>query len=150
MVVPTDHYLNVGRVGSQQVLLGFEGEQVVTDTGLWAVRALEKPLRILAELAARLPDPRSPKYTHHTAEAILTQEVYQILAGYPDCSDAHATRADPLFQLLADVAPDPKQPLASPSTLARFHYAFTRRQAELPPDERPATSWAAADTPTFH
>lgn len=139
MVVPTAPYLNVGRVGSQQILLGFDGEQVVTDTGLLAVRALEKPLGILAELAARLPDPRSRKYTHHSAEAILTQEVYQILAGYPDFDDAHATRADPLFQLLADVAPDPEQPLASPSTLARFQYAFTRRQAELPREERPVT-----------
>jgi hypothetical protein len=137
MVIPTATYLKVGRVGSQQILLGFDGEQVVTDTGLLAVRALEKPLRVIAELAARLPDPRSRKYTHHTAEAILTQEVYQILAGYPDFDDAHATRADPLFQLLADVAPDPEQPLASPSTLARFQYAFTRRQAELPLEERP-------------
>ena len=137
MVIPTATYLKVGRVGSQQILLGFDGEQVVTDTGLLAVRALEKPLRVIAELAARLPDPRSRKYTHHTAEAILTQEVYQILAGYPDFDDAHATRADPLFQLLADVDPDPEQPLASPSTLARFQYAFTRRQAELPLEERP-------------
>ena len=139
MVVATAPYLNLGRVGSQQVLLGFAGEPVVADTGLLAVRALEKPLRILAELAARLPDPRSRPFTHHSAEALLTQAVYQILAGYPDFSDAYATRADPLFQLLADVAPDPERPLASPSTLARFQYAFTRRQADRPRDERPVT-----------
>src|SRR5262249_40324675 len=42
----------------------------------------------------------------------------------------------PLFQILADVHPDAEQPLASGSTLARFQYAYTRRQAELPPEER--------------
>jgi hypothetical protein len=45
-------------------------------------------------------------------------------------------RHDPLFQILADVSPDADQPLASPSTLARFQYAFTRRQAERPREER--------------
>ena len=29
------------------------------------------------------------------------------------------------------------QPLASGSTLNRFHHAYTRRQADLPPQERP-------------
>jgi hypothetical protein len=38
---------------------------------------------------------------------------------------------------VADVAPTAEQPLASGSTLARFQQAFTRRQAELPLEERP-------------
>jgi|SRR5579883_1823794 hypothetical protein len=137
MVAVAAHQLNLGRLGSQQVVLTFDGERIVSDTGLLAVRALDKPLGILAGLAARLPDPRAPKYIQHSAEAILTQEVYQILAGYPDFDDANSLRDDPLFQILADVAPDPTHPLASGSTLARFQYAFTRRQAELPLEERP-------------
>ena len=36
------------------------------------------------------------------------------------------------------MSPDAQQPLASPSTLTRFQYAYTRRQAELPPEERAA------------
>src|SRR5437588_7690991 len=137
MVAANNHQLTLGRVGSQQVLLTFDGEQVVSDAGLLAVRALDKGLGVIAELAPRLPDPRSPKYVEHSTEAILTQEVYQILAGYPDFDDARSTRTDPLFQVLADVAPDPAKPLASGSTLARFQYAYTRRQAELPLEERP-------------
>jgi hypothetical protein len=133
----SNQHFTLWKIGSQQVQLAFDGGCLVADAGLLAVRALEKPLRILAELASRLPDPRSPKLIKHSAEAILTQEVYQILAGYPDFQDAQHLRADPLFQILADVAPEPEQPLASPSTLARFQYAFTRRQAELPPEERP-------------
>ncbi len=124
-------------IGSQQIQVSFDGGRIVSDAGLLAVRALEKPLGVIAELARRLPDPRSPKYLHHSAEALLTQEVYQILAGYPDCNDAQDLRHDPLFQILADLSPDAEQPLASGSTLARFQYAYTRRQAEQPPAERP-------------
>src|SRR5438045_9427801 len=110
--------------GRQQVCVSFTGERIVTDTGLLALRALEQPLGLFARLAALLPDPRSQRYVQHSAEALLTQEVYQILAGYPDFNDAQHCRDDPLFQLLADVAPDPANPLASRSPLARFHAAF--------------------------
>lgn len=135
--LPAEHFI-LWKVGSQQIQVHFDGGRIVSDAGLLAVRALEKPLRVLAGLAERLPDPRSPEYIKHSAEALLTQEVYQILAGYPDCNDAQRLRDDPLFQILADVAPEADHPLASGSTLARFQYAYTRRQAELPREERPA------------
>jgi hypothetical protein len=70
----------------------------------------------------RLPDPRAPTCITHSAEAILPQKVYQILAGYPDCNDAPELRGD----------------------LSRFQYAFTRRQAELPLEERPVVGQIAA------
>lgn len=131
-----DH-LTLWHVGPQQLLVDFRGGQVVADAGLLAVRALERPLGIIAGLAQRLPDPRAPLFIRHSTEALLTQEVYALLAGYPDHNDHDALRHDALFQILAEHSPDPGQPLASGSTLARFHYAFTRRQAEIPPEERP-------------
>jgi hypothetical protein len=130
-------HLTLWNLGPQQLPVTFDGGRLVADAGLLAVRALEKPLRVIADLAQRLPDPRSPKFIRHSAEALLTQEVYQILAGYPDHNDAQSLRDDPLFQILADVCPDDERPLASGSTLARFQYAYTRRQAERPPEQRP-------------
>ncbi len=132
----TDHF-TLWNLGPQQFLLDFNGGRIVSDAGLLAVRALERPLRVIADLAPRLPDPRSPEFIRHSVEAILTQEVYALLAGYPDYNDADDLRSDPLFQILADVSPDAEQPLASGSTLARFQYAFTRRQAELPAEGPP-------------
>jgi hypothetical protein len=137
MATDCPDHLTFWTLGSQQIFLDFQGGCLVTDTGLLAVRALERPLGVIAGLAARLPDPRSPKFITHSAEALLTQEVYQILAGHPDHNDAQPCRLDPFFQILADVSPDAERPLASGSTLARFQYAFTRRQAELPLEERP-------------
>jgi DDE family transposase len=137
MVSEREQHFTLWTIGSQQVQLAFDGGRIVSDAGLLAVRALAKPLRVIADLAERLPDPRAPKFIEHSAEAILTQEIYQILAGYPDFNDAQQLRGDPLFQVLADVSPDVDNPLASASTLARFQYAYTRRQADLPLEERP-------------
>ena len=129
--------LTLWDLGTQQVTVDFAGGDLVTDAGLLAIRALDKELGVLAELAERFPDPRAQKFVTHSREALLTQQVYQILAGYADCNDAQSLRHDPLFQTLADVSPAAERPLASGSTLARFHQAFTRREASLPPEERP-------------
>lgn len=129
MVAAASDHSTLSGVVSQPIPVVFDAGCLVADAGLLQVRALERSLGILDDLAQRLPDPRSPKFIHHSKRALLTQQVYQILAGCPDCNDAQFLRDDPLFQILADVAPDPEQPLASGSTLARFQYAYTRRQA---------------------
>jgi hypothetical protein len=128
--------LTLWDLGKQQVTVAFDGGQLVTDAGLLALRELDKRLGVLSELAQRLPDPRAQKYVKHTCEALLTQQVYQIVADYADCNDANRLRDDPLFQTVVDVSPDRDDALASGSTVARFHQAFTRRQADLPPEER--------------
>lgn len=137
MATDCSHQLTFWDMGPQQVTVDFAGGRVVTDAGLLPLRLLDKELGVLSTIAARLPDPRAQKFVTHTREAILTQDVYQILAGYPDGNDAQALRHDPLFQTLVGVSPHDEQALASGSTLNRFHHAFTRRQAELPLEERP-------------
>jgi len=129
--------LTFWKVGKQEVRVDFNGGPVVTDTGLLPIRLLDKELGVLSGIASRLPDPRAQKLVSHSCEAILTQDVYQILAGYPDGNDAQMLRDDPLLQTLIGVSPDNDRPLASGSTLNRFHHAYTRRQAELPLAERP-------------
>src|SRR2546421_838835 len=114
-------------LGRQPLEITFAQDPLVSDAGLVAVRALDRSLGILADLATRLPDPRAPQFVRHSTERLLTQQVYQLLAGYPDCNDADELRRDALFQILADVTPDGAEPLARGSTLARFHYAYTRR-----------------------
>lgn len=125
-------------VGSQPLVVDFTAGVLVEDAGLLAVRQLDVSLGVLSQLAARLPDPRSPRYIQHPLESLLVQRVYQFLAGYPDGNDADHTRNDALFQILVGTAPDPQLPLASTSTLNRFLYGYTRRDAQLPREERPS------------
>jgi hypothetical protein len=101
------------------------------------LRDFDKRLGFIAGLAQRWPDPRAQPFVEHTSEALLTQQIYQILGGYPDWNDAQPLRNDPLFLTVVGVSPDEGQSLASGSTLARFHQAYTRREAQLPPEERP-------------
>lgn len=124
-------------VGTQDVTVDFEGGQVVTDAGLLAVRKLDLELGVIAGAAALMPDPRSQERVVHSRERLLVQRVYQVLAGYFDGNDASFLRRDPLFQTLAGVSPGVERPLASGSTSNRFLHAYTRRDAELPLDERP-------------
>ena len=124
-------------VERREVTVAFDGGDVVTDTGLLAVRQLDRQLGVLAEAAARLPDPRSELLRYFSTEQLLTQSVYQLLGGYFDCDDAQTLRHDLLQQVLVDHAPGTEHAtLASGSTLARFRYAFTRRQRLVPVDER--------------
>lgn len=120
-------HFTLWNLGPQQLEVTFNEGPIVADAGLVAVRALDRSLGILADLADRLPDPRNPLFVRHSTERLLAQQVYQLLAGYPDCNDADELRDDALFQILADVTPDGEEPLASGSTLARFQYAYTRR-----------------------
>lgn len=128
--------LELWKLGRQEVVVDFSADQVVTDAGLLAIRKLDRELGVLAEAAARLPDPRSQRFITHDVESLLVQQVYQLLGGYFDGNDADMLRKDPLFQTLADCSPNPEAPLASGSTLNRFKYAYTRRQQNLPVDER--------------
>jgi hypothetical protein len=125
-------------VASQPLQVDFTAGVLVEDAGLLVVRSLDVSLGVLAELARRLPDPRSPRYIHHPLESLLVQLVYQFLAGYPSGNDADHTRCDGLFQILQGAAPDPQRPLACTSTLNRFLFGYTRRDAELPREERPS------------
>lgn len=124
-------------VDRREVTVAFDGGEVVTDTGLLAIRKLDLELGVLSEAAARLPDPRSELLRHYSTEQLLTQTVYQLLGGYFDCNDAQVLRHDPLQQVLVGHAPGTEAAtLASGSTLARFRYAYTRREQQLPVDER--------------
>ena len=128
--------LSLFSVGKQQVTVDFQGGQIVTDAGLLPLAQLVEGLGILDDLARRFPDPRCQEMVTHGAKEILGQQIYQFLAGYFDFNDANATRHDPLFQALVGVSPTEQQPLASGSTVARFHHAYTRREADKPREER--------------
>jgi len=116
----------------------FAAPDIVSDTGLLTLRERDRRRGYRADLRRRLPDPRAQDFVTHTTAQLLTQQVYPSLADYPDGHDADDRRPDPLFQTLADRHPAADQALACGSTRARFQYACTRRQLELPEEDRPA------------
>ena len=95
-----------------------------------------------------MPDPRSQLFVTHSAEDLLRQQVFQILAGYPDGYDARQLRDDPLFKTIVGVDPrEEERPLASGSTLNRFQHAYTRREAEKPRQGGPNVRYVVTNKP---
>ena len=127
MSASSQPHFTLWQAGRQQLDLAFDAPLLVDHAGLLSVRLLDRQLGVLDELAGRIPDPRALPFVRHSTGRILVQQVYQLLAGYPDGNDADQARQDALFQILADVTPDGEEPLASGSTLNRFQYAYTRK-----------------------
>lgn len=124
-------------IGRQQVTASPDGGRVVSDAGLLPLRNFEKQLGLIADgpAASRSafaqvhdPFPGSPAHAADLSDP----------GRLSDCNDAQSLRDDPLFQTLVEVTPDGTRRLASRSTLNRHQYAYTRRDAELPREERPA------------
>jgi hypothetical protein len=110
---------------NRRIVAHFDGGQISSDAGLLPLRQFDVRHHLTRGWAAARTDARLPQRQHHTSQALFTQRLYQIVAGYEDANDAALLRHDPIFQLLADAAPG--QPLSSQPTLSRWENAFTGR-----------------------
>ena len=110
---------------NRSIVAQFDGGQITSDAGLLPLRQFDQRHGLTRCWAAALSDARSPERSQHTLQALFTQRIYQIVAGYEDANDAALLRHDPIFQLLAEAAPG--QPLSSQPTLSRWENAFTWR-----------------------
>lgn len=110
---------------NRPILAQFDGGRITCDAGLLPLREFDQRHGLIGGWTAALSDARLPERQHHTAHALFTQRIYQIVAGYEDANDAGLLRHDPVFQLLAEAAPG--QPLSSQPTLSRWENAFTWR-----------------------
>ena len=110
---------------NRRIVAQFDGGQITSDAGLLPLRQFDERHHLTRGWAAALNDSRPPERIEHTPQALLTQRIYQIVAGYEDANDASLLRHDPIFQLLVESPPG--QPLSSQPTLSRWENAFTWR-----------------------
>ena len=110
---------------NRRIVAQFDGGQISSDAGLLPLRQFDQRHGLTGSWAAALSDARLPERQHHTLQALFTQRIYQIVAGYEDTNDAALLRQDPIFQLLVEA--EPGQPLSSQPTLSRWENAFTWR-----------------------
>ena len=95
-------------------------EQLSSDGGLLAFGLFDSHLGWTKSFAQLLSHPGRM----HSAQTMLRQRVFGIIAGYEDQNDHDALRSDPIFKLLADRAPNERD-LASQPTLSRFENRVT-------------------------
>jgi len=97
----------------------FDGGALSSDTGLLALREVERRLDVAGRLATSIDDPRDPTRTMHSVADILRFRLLLIAAGYEDGIDANALRGDPVFKLALERLPGERD-LCSQSTISRL------------------------------
>jgi hypothetical protein len=119
----------------QKIVGDFDGGRLTSDAGGLLLREADRGLGWTRKLAACLTDSRDLGKITHQLHTMLAQRVLGIALGYEDLNDHKTLRNDPLLAVLAEKRPDPKDPLASASTLCRFENGIDRpglvRMAEV-------------------
>jgi hypothetical protein len=111
------------------VTVDFTGGDLSSDAGLIPLSLADQRLRLTAQLAAAIADPRDPRRVDHSLHDLLRQRIYMIAQGYADANDANTLRHDPLLKLVVGRTAD-DAPLAGQSTLSRLENSVTRADLE--------------------
>lgn len=123
----TSKTLKFSSLSRKKILADFNGGHLTSDGGALLLREANRRSGLIDALAECITDPREPAKVKHDVKTMLAQRVYGIALGYEDGNDHQTLRNDPMMQLLAEAAPDPDGPLASPSTLCRFENGVNRK-----------------------
>jgi hypothetical protein len=119
--------LQFSSLSRKKILADFNGGHLTSDGGGLLLREANRRTGLIGALVDCVTDPREPAKIKHDVETMLAQRVYGIALGYEDGNDHQTLRSDPIMQMLAKGAPDPDDPLASPSTLCRFENWVNRK-----------------------
>ena len=77
----------------------FDQVQGSSDGGAVLLKAADRELGLIAELASCLKDDRQEAKVRHELDELLTQRVMAIACGYEDADDLDSLRSDPAFKL---------------------------------------------------
>jgi Transposase DDE domain group 1 len=127
MTERTTPTLAFSTLGQRRLEADFSGGALTTDAGALLLREADKRLGLLDALDQVIPDPRHPELITHPQRRLLAQRIFAIACGYEDLNDHAGLRHDPLWQVLAECAPDPQKPLASAPTLCRLENRVDRK-----------------------
>ncbi len=123
----TSKTLQFSSLSRKKILADFSGGRLTSDGGALLLREANRRIGLIDALAACITDPREPAKIKHDVKTMLAQRIYGIALGYEDGNDHQTLRNDPMMQILAEAAPNPDDPLASPPTLCRFENWVNRK-----------------------
>lgn len=115
--------LEFHRLGRREVTARFDAPAISSDAGGLLLREVEAKFGFIKQLASCFIDHRSPAFTVHSVEELLSQRIFGIALGYEDLNDHDQLRHDPLMAVLAGKnhpAPSEGLALAGKSTLNRL------------------------------
>ena len=111
------------------LVVKFSDLDLSSDVGILLARQAEQPLSICQGLADCIEEWRDPLKLVHTLPQLVTQRVFQILAGYEDADDSDALRHDPIYKMVCARLPITQEHLlASQPTMSRLENHVTVKE----------------------
>jgi len=107
-------------VAAKSLTATFDAGRLSSDGGLVALREIERRLGLAATITAPLRDDRNPARVRHSYAEMATARMLMIAAGYEDCDDVDALRADPALKIAVGRCPETGADLMSQPTLSRL------------------------------
>ncbi len=104
----------------------FDLPNASSDGGAVLLKAADRRLGLIGQLATVLVDERQPGKVRHAVADLLGQRIYGLALGYEDANDAARLADDPIHKLLLGRDPVHGDALASQPTLSRFENDVTR------------------------
>ena len=124
----TQPSLEFQQLGRREITARFDAPAITSDAGGLLLRELDAKFGFLKQFAECFEDFRSPAFTVHSLQELLTQRIFGIALGYEDLNDHDQLRHDPLMAVLAgktDPSPQEGHALAGKSTLNRLELTPT-------------------------
>jgi hypothetical protein len=107
-------------VGAKALTATFDAGRLSSDGGLIVLREAARQLGLAEVITAPLCDARERKRVVHTYADMALARMLMISAGYEDCDDIDALRADPALKLACGRCPESGADLMSQPTLSRL------------------------------
>jgi hypothetical protein len=110
-------------LGRREIAARFDAPAITSDAGALLLRELDLKFGLIKQFAQCFDDYRSPKFTVHSLEELLSQRIFGIALGYEDLNDHEDLRHDPLWAVAVsknDPVPPDGFALAGKSTLNRL------------------------------
>jgi hypothetical protein len=101
----TSGNLSLNFPSKKRVEVKFSGLDLSSDGGLLLVKQAEQNLKVCEGVANCLEDKRQQDKVKHSLIQLISQRVYQIVAGYEDVNDSNYLRHDPIFKTICDKIP---------------------------------------------
>jgi Transposase DDE domain group 1 len=107
-------------VGAKALTATFDAGRLSSDGGLIVLREAARRLGLAEVITGPLCDARERRRVVHTYADMALARMLMISAGYEDCDDIDALRADPALKLACGRCPESGADLMSQPTLSRL------------------------------
>jgi len=108
----------------RELTVNFNGGNITSDAGLLPLGEFDDTIGFSRGLSEGLRDRRDERFVELGLPELMSQRLYQLIAGYENGIDANRLRHDPTIKALAGRLPE-DDPLGSQSTISRLENSVT-------------------------